>query len=85
LCADSSVSGVLDGLRAGRVAISAARDGAVVLRDADSLVAVDADGLMLAGPTGPYQRISGDLVRLPAAPGYHRLLTPTGATMALTP
>ena len=84
-CADSSVPGVLDGLRAGRVAISASRDGAVLLRDSGSLVAVGADGLVLAGPDGPYKRISGDLVRLPGAPGYHRLLTLLGATVALTP
>jgi PHP domain-containing protein len=84
-CADDSVSGVLEGLRAGRVAISASRDGAVLLRDAGSLVAVGADGLVLAGPDGPYKRISGDLVRLPGAPGYHRLLTLTGSTVALTP
>jgi hypothetical protein len=84
-CADVSVPGVLEGLRAGRVAISASRDGAVLLRDSGSLVAVGADGLVLAGPSGPYKRISGDLVRLPGAPGCHRLLTLTGATMALTP
>jgi len=85
LCADDSVAGVLAGLRSGRVAISASRDGAVLLRDADCLVAVGADGLVLAGPEGPVKRIAGDLVRLPGAPGYHRLVTPTGATMALTP
>jgi len=85
LCADDSVAGVLAGLRSGRVAISASRDGAVLLRDADCLVAVGADGLVLAGPAGPVKRIAGDLVRLPGAPGYHRLVTPTGATMALTP
>jgi hypothetical protein len=84
-CADDSVSGVLEGLRAGRVAISASRDGAVLLRDEGSLVAVGADGLVLAGPDGPYKRISGDLVRLPGAPGYHRLLTLMGSTVALTP
>jgi hypothetical protein len=85
LCADSSVAGVLSGLRAGRVAISASRDGAVLLRDSGSLVAVGADGLVLAGPEGPYRRVIGDLVRLPGAPGYHRLTTPAGATVALTP
>ena len=85
LCADDSVAGILAGLRSGRVAISASRDSAVLLRDADCLVAVGADGLVLAGPEGPVKRIAGDLVRLPGAPGYHRLVTPTGATMALTP
>jgi len=62
LCADDSVAGVLAGLRSGRVAISASRDGAVLLRDADCLVAVGADGLVLAGPAGPVKRIAGDLV-----------------------
>ena len=85
LCADTSVRGVLDGLRAGRVAISASRDGAVLLRDGDALVAVGADGLVVAGTAGPYKRIFGDLVRLPGTSGYHRLLTPAGATVALTP
>jgi hypothetical protein len=76
---------VLDGLRAGRVAISAARDGAVLVRAEDSFVAVGADGLVLVGPGGPCQRIRGNLVRLPGTPGYHRLVTPAGATVALTP
>jgi PHP domain len=82
---DASVAGVLDGLRAGRVAISGSRDGAVLLRDSGELVAVGADGLVLAGPQGPVRRVTGDLVRLPGAPGYHRLLTITGKTVALTP
>ena len=85
LCADRSVAEVLDGVRAGRVAISATRDGPLLLRQQDELLAVDADGLVLAGPSGPYLRISGDLVRLPGAAGYQRLLTPAGATLALTP
>jgi len=84
-CADPSAAGVLAGLRAGRVSISGSRDGALLLREPDALVAVDADGLVLAGPEGPVRRLSGDLVRLPGAPGYHRLLTPAGATVALTP
>jgi hypothetical protein len=85
------VSGVLEGLRAGRVAISASRNGPVLLRHDGGLAAIDADGLLLAGPEGPYQRVSGDLAYLPArpghpgGPGYHRLLTPSGATVALTP
>ena len=84
-CADASVAGVLDGLRAGRVSISGSRDGAVLLRDGGELVAAGADGLVLAGPQGPVRRVTGDLVRLPGAPGYHRLLTITGTTVALTP
>jgi hypothetical protein len=75
-CTDEGPAAVLDGLRAGRVAISGSRDGAVLLRDGDALVAVGADGLVLAGPDGPRRRVAGDLARLPRTPGYHRLLTP---------
>jgi hypothetical protein len=85
LAADPSVTGILAGLRAGRVAISGSRDGPVLLRDSGALVAVGADGLVLAGPDGPYGRVAGDLVRMPGVPGYHRLLTLTGATVAFTP
>jgi hypothetical protein len=85
LAADSSAAGILAGLRAGRVAISGTRDGPVLLRESGSLVAVGADGLVLAGPDGPYRRVAGDLARMPGAPGYHRLLTLAGATVAFTP
>jgi hypothetical protein len=76
---------ILDGLRAGRVSVSAERDGPVLIRLDGEFVAAGADGLVLAGPDGPYRRVRGDLARLPAAPGYHRLLSPAGATLALTP
>jgi hypothetical protein len=84
-CADPSPAALLDGLRAGRTAISASRDGPVLLRQPDSLLALGADGLVLAGPDGPVCRVSGDLARLPAAAGCHRLLSLSGATAALTP
>jgi hypothetical protein len=84
-CADASSAAVLDGLRAGRVAISATRDGPVLLRHDGDLVAVDADGLTLASIDGPYARVSGDLARFPGVPGHHRLLDGEGATQALTP
>ena len=61
------------------------RDGPVLLRDDGELVAIGADGLVLTGPDGAYRRVSGDRARLPGRPGYHRLLTPAGATLALTP
>jgi hypothetical protein len=80
---------ILAAVRAGRVAISATRDGPVLLR-ADGgregdLVAVGADGLVLAGPEGPCLRVGGDITTLRGGPGYHRLLDPRGATLALTP
>jgi hypothetical protein len=84
-CDDAGVDGVLEGLRGGRVAISASRNGPVLLRHEGGFAAVGADGLLLADPEGPYRRIAGDVAYLPGRPGYHRLLTPSGATVALTP
>ena len=78
-------AGLLASIAAGRVAISARRDGPVLLRTGGELVAVDADGTTLAGPDGPRARVRGDLARFPGAAGSHRLLTGTGATLALTP
>jgi hypothetical protein len=82
---DPSPAAILAGLRAGRVAISASRNGPVLLRHDGDLVAAGADGLILVSAEGPRARVSGDLVTLPGKPGYHRLLTPAGATLALTP
>ena len=55
----------------------------MLLRHDDALVAVDADGLTLAGPRGPWARVRGDLATLPGWPGPHRLLDPAGAALAL--
>lgn len=68
----------------GRVAISASRDGPLLLRVDGELLAVDADGLILTAEDGPIRRVSGDLARLGDAPGPHRLVDPAGATLALT-
>jgi hypothetical protein len=84
-CAGPEPADVLGGLRAGRVAISAQRDGPVLLRHDGDLVAVDADGTILAGPDGPRARVRGQTARRAGAPGPHRLLDPTGATLALCP
>jgi len=75
---------VLDAIRAGRTAISASRDGPVLLRVDGDLLAAGADGSILAGPDGPKTRVRGDLARFPGAAGCHRLIDPTGATLALT-
>jgi len=84
-CEEPSAAAILAGLRAGRVAISASRDGAVLLRRDGALVAAAADGLTLVSAEGPRRRVTGDLVTVPAEAGYHRLVTPAGATVALTP
>jgi hypothetical protein len=81
--ADDPVA-VVDAMRAGRTAISASRDGPVLLRIGDELVAAAGDGTILVGPGGPKARVRGPLARFPAADGCHRLVDPTGATLALT-
>jgi PHP domain len=84
-CSGNEPGDVLDGLRAGRVAISAERDGPVLLRQDGDLVAIDADGTTLTGPRGPCARVRGDLARLPGPAGPHRLLDAGGTTLALAP
>ena len=81
---DDGSAAVLAGLRDGRCAISARRDGPVLLRLDGEFAAVGGDGTILAGPDGPRAVVRGDLATFPAAPGYHRLLDPAGATLALT-
>ncbi len=88
-CAGGGGSGdgpgaVLAGLRAGRCAISAGRDGPVLLRLDGEFAVAGGDGTTLAGPNGPRALVRGDLATFPAAPGCHRLLDPAGGTLALT-
>jgi hypothetical protein len=75
---------VLAAIADGRTAISADRDGPVLLRVSDEFVASNADGLLVAGPDGPVARIRGQLAKFPATDGYHRIVDATGATLALT-
>jgi hypothetical protein len=82
-CEAADPAAVLAGLRAGRVAISARRDGPVLLRCGDELIAVDGEGTTLAGPDGPRARVTGPRQAFPATPGYHRLLDDSAATLAL--
>jgi len=84
-CDDGQPGAVLDGLRAGRTAISASRDGPALLRVDGELVAAGADGTILVGPDGPRARVRGPLARFPGGSGCHRLTGATGATLALTP
>jgi hypothetical protein len=82
-CAGDGPDAVLEGLRAGRVAITARPDGPILLRLADELVAIEAEGTTLAGPTGPRARVTAARQAFPALPGHHRLTDDTGATLAL--
>jgi hypothetical protein len=81
---DADPAAVLAGIAAGRTALSARRDGAVLLRVGDEFVASEADGTVLYGPRGPQARVRGQLAKFPAADGCHRLVDPAGATVALT-
>jgi hypothetical protein len=48
------------------------------------LVACGADGTILSGPDGPKCRVRGNLARFAGEAGHHRLIDPSGATLALT-
>jgi PHP domain-containing protein len=84
-CEGSGPEDVLRGLAAGRVAVSASRGGPVLLRRDGDLVAVDADGTILAGPDGPRARVSGSPAVFGGQPGAHRLTDASGGTLALAP
>ncbi len=66
-------SDVLGGLRAGRTAISAGPGAPLLLRVGSEFLALDADGLLLAGADGRRSVLHGDRVLLPATPGLHWL------------
>jgi hypothetical protein len=67
-CADGDVLG---GLAAGRTAISAGYGAPLLLRVADELVAIDADGAMLVCPDGRRTPVHGDLARFADHPEPH--------------
>lgn len=76
---------VLGALAAGRTAISAGRDGPVLLRHDGDLVALDAGGSVLNAPDGRRWPIRGDAVRSPAGDGPYWLTDARGLVVALTP
>lgn len=85
--AGDPVGAVLDGLRAGRVAVSAGSTGStepVLLRLGDELVAVGAAGLLVPGPDGRRIPVRGDHVTVPAGPGPRWLEDHDTTVIALT-
>ena len=60
---------VLGALRDGRTAVSASRDGPVLLRLGDELVAVDAEGLLLGGFDAPRRPVRERMIRMEAPGG----------------
>jgi hypothetical protein len=71
--AERSVDGVLDGLRAGRVAVTDSPTGPALVGVDDELVAVDADGTLLVDFTGRRRQVRGARARFAAGPGPHWL------------
>jgi predicted metal-dependent phosphoesterase TrpH len=79
-----AVGALLAGLRAGRTAISAGYTDPVLLRVDGELVAVGAEGLLLADSDGRRIPIRRDLATVPAPPGPARLEDHDTAVVALT-
>ena len=75
---------MLGGLRARRVAITADRDGPLLLRLGDELVALDADGALLTGPNNQRRVVHGDRATFRAAPGPHWLEDDQTAVLAIS-
>lgn len=75
---------VLGGLCARRVSISADRDGPLLLRLGDELVAMGADGALLTGPDGRRRPVHGDRASFPAAPGPHWLEDERTAVLSIS-
>ncbi|OYN91196.1 CehA/McbA family metallohydrolase domain-containing protein [Parenemella sanctibonifatiensis] len=75
LASECTTEALLEGVRLGRTAISRSStpDCPVLLRLADQLWAVDADGCVLVDQEGRRRVIHGDRVRLPAPAGRCRL------------
>jgi len=76
---------VLAAVQDGRTAVSATRDGPVLLRLGDELVALDADGLLLCGFDGPRRRVRGEVARWSDIEGPSWLEDGTRAVHALSP
>ncbi len=79
-CADADV---LAGLAAGRTAISAGREGAILLRVGDELVALDADGAGLVCPDGRRTPVRGERAGFAGHCGPHLLETDERCVLAI--
>ncbi len=75
---------VLGALRAGRVSISEDRNGPLLLRLGDELVALGADGALLTGPDGRRRVVYGEQMTFPAEPGPHWLEDDQSAVLAIS-
>jgi hypothetical protein len=83
-CEEPTVDGVLAGLAAGMVAITESPTGPALLRVGDELVAVGADGALLADFTGRRRLVYGDRAVFPAGTGPHWLEDHRAQVLALS-
>ncbi|HEX6501389.1 MAG TPA: CehA/McbA family metallohydrolase [Micromonosporaceae bacterium] len=82
---EASVEQVLDALAAGRVAVTASPTGPGLLRLDEELIAVDAEGLLLADVSGQRRLVRSPLARFPAGVGPYWLEDDRTQVMALAP
>lgn len=82
---DAARAAILAGLAAGRTSISADRNGPVLLRLGDELLAIDADGAILADASGRRRLVRGSRAAFPAPaePGPQWLEDDSTAVLAL--
>lgn len=82
---EASVDHVLGALAAGRVAVTPSPSGPALLRLDDELVAVDAEGLLLADFSGQRRLVRSAVARFPAGAGPYWLEDDRTQVMALSP
>ncbi len=82
-CVDRGVPAVLDGLAAGRVAISESPHGPVLLRIDDEFVVLGGEGALLVDAVGRRRLVGADPARFPAGPGPYWLEDDRTCVLAL--
>ncbi|GAB2630151.1 CehA/McbA family metallohydrolase [Kribbella swartbergensis] len=80
---DELATAVLDGLAAGRTAISTSYTAPVLVRTGDELIALDAPNTLVISPDGTRHPVPTTHHSLPTTPGPHVLLTHTGQFLSL--
>ena len=80
---ETSDGNVLEALREGRVAISAAPDAPVAVAEGDEVHVVDGDGLSLVTPDGRPNPVDSARHTIRVQPGLHELVDPGGRVVAV--
>jgi hypothetical protein len=79
---DELPAATLEGLAAGRTALSWSYTAPVLVRADDELIALDAPNTLVLSPDGTRHPIRNTRTRLPATPGPHLLITHTGQILS---